>query len=206
MRHKDGSASLPWLWAMTAAICAGFAIGIGTQVLQGALPNSWGVLANSGVVWALGAFAIGTLMPSDAAAAVGGAIAMALAALSYYWAVDWFEGISSSGTGPRLWAFAGLIAGSFFGLSGRWARRRPESRWLAIAPVGGILAGEGAHLIWFVGVDNLWPAGLVELILAAAVLAMCLARERRRSAVLAIFAAACACFLIAVKIIDAGFA
>jgi hypothetical protein len=195
-----------WMWPLSAAICAGLAIGIGTQILQGVLPSSWGVLANSGVVWALGAFAIGMLMPSDAAAAVGGAIAMALAALSFYWAVDWFEGISSAGRGPRLWAFAGLIAGSFFGLSGRWAQRRPELRWLAVAPVGGILAGEGAHLIWFVGVDNLWPAGVAELFVAGAVLAGCLARERRRLAVVVIFTASFACFLIAEKIINAGFA
>jgi hypothetical protein len=195
-----------WPAVICIAIVGGLAIGIGTQVLQGVLPGSWGVLANSGVAWALGAFAIGMLMPSDPAAGVGGALAMALAATSYYWAVGWFEDSGSNGTGALVWTLAGLVAGPFFGVAGRWALRKPALRWLAIAPVAGILAGEGAHLVWFVGVDNLWPAGLAELVLAAIVLACCLARDRRRMLVLAVFAGACACFFVAEKIIERGFA
>lgn len=44
------------------AVAGGLALGIGTQVLQGELPGSWGVLANSGTAWAFGAFAVGASM------------------------------------------------------------------------------------------------------------------------------------------------
>jgi len=86
--------------AAAVAIVAGLVVGIGTQVLQGVLPDSWGVLANSGVVWALGAFALGTLMPSVRAAALGGTTTMVLASLSYYWAVDWFGESARRGAAP----------------------------------------------------------------------------------------------------------
>lgn len=191
---------------LVTGIFGGLAVGIGTQILQGELPGSWGVLANSGVAWAVGAFLLGMLLPTDRAAAVAGGLAMALASVSYYWAVEWFEGISSGGRGARIWAVAGLVAGPFFGVAGRWFRARPRWRWLALAPVAGILVGEGVHLVWTVDNDDLRPAGVSELVLAAALVAVCLWRDRRRPAVLALAAGAAACFWIAERIIDGAFA
>jgi hypothetical protein len=130
---------------------------------------------------------------------------MALAALSYYWAVEWFEGIESGGTGARIWALAGLVAGPFFGVAGRWFRARPAWRWLALAPVAGILVGEGVHLIWSVGRAELRPAGVFELVLAALLAGWCLWRDRRWPAVLGLVAGAAACFWIAEQIIDHAF-
>lgn len=191
--------------AGAVAVLGGLVVGIGTQGLQGVLPGSWGVLANSGVAWALCAFAVGTLLPSDRAAAIGGAVTMVLASISYYQAVDWFEGTSSKGRSTVIWCLAGLAAGPVFGVAGRWAHRRRELRWLAVAPVAGILLAEGAHLLWFVGVDELWPAGVVELGLGAALAVGGAARDRRPLLVLGVVGATVALHHLAYDLIEAGF-
>jgi hypothetical protein len=187
------------------AVLGGLVVGIGTQELQGVLPGSWGVIANSGVAWALCAFAIGTLMPSDPAAIVGGATAMVLASVSYYWAADRFEGVSSNGRSALIWSVAGLVAGPAFGVAGRWVRSRRDMRWLALAPVAGVLIAEGGHLLWFVGVDDLWPAGVVELTLGAVLTAACVLHDRRPLLVLGVIGAAVAVHHLAYDLIGAGF-
>ena len=187
------------------AVLGGLVLGIGTQELQGVLPGSWGVLANSGVAWALGAFAIGAVMTSDRAAALGGAVAMVLATVSYYRAVEWSDGISSDGRGPLVWSLAGLVAGPAFGVAGHWARTRADLRWLALAPVAGILLAEGGHLLWTVGVDDLWPAGAVEVTAGAAITAVCVLRDRRPVVALGVVAAAVALHRLADDLIRTGF-
>jgi uncharacterized protein DUF6518 len=191
--------------AGAVAVLAGLVVGIGTQALQGVLPGSWGVLANSGVAWALCAFAIGTVMPSDRAAALGGAVAMVLASVSYYQAVEWFEGTSSNLRSTVIWSLAGVVAGPVFGVAGRWVRARSDVRWLALAPVAGILLAEGGHLLWFVGVDELWPAGVVEVALGAALTAMCVLRDRRPLLVVGVVGAAVAFHHVAYDLIGVGF-
>jgi hypothetical protein len=203
--HRPGHRIPERVLAAAVAVLGGLVVGIGTQVLQGVLPGSWGVLANSGVAWALAACAIGTVLPSDRAAALGGAVAMVLASTSYYWAVEWFEGIESSSRGTVIWSLAGLVAGPVFGVAGRWARHRPDRRGLALAPVAGVLVGEGIHLLWFVGVDDLWPAGLVELVLGAMLAVGATVRDRRPVVVLGMIVAAAALHHVATGIIDAGF-
>ena len=195
------------LTALVAAVAVlgGLVLGIGTQELQGVLRGSWGVLADSGVAWALGVFAIGALMTSDRAAALGGAAAMVLATVSYHWAVAWSEGITVDGRGTIVWSLAGLVAGPAFGLAGHWARTRADLRWLALAPVAGILLAEGGHLLWFVGVDDLWPAGVVEVTAGAAITAMCVLRDRRPVVALGAVAAAVAFHRLAYDLIGAGF-
>ena len=191
--------------ATATALLGGLVLGVGSQVLQGLLPGAWVVVANSGVAWAIGAFAIGTLMPSARAAVFGGATALVLASFSFYWAVEWFEGYASGIRGPLVWSAAGLVAGPAFGLAGRIVRTRPDLRWLALAPVAGILVGEGAILVWFVGVDDLWPAGLVELLAGAALTALCAWRDRRPLVVLGIVAAAIVVHHLAYDAINVGF-
>lgn len=191
--------------AVAIAVLGGLVVGIGTQELQGVLPGSWGVIANSGVAWALCAFAIGVVMPTDRAAALGGATAMVLASCSYYWAVDWSEGITSDARSAAIWSLAGLVAGPAFGVAGHWVRTRADLRWLALAPVAGVLVAEGAHLLWFVGVDHLWPAGVVEMTLGAAITAVCVLRDRRPLVVLGVVASAVALHHLAYELIGAGF-
>jgi len=203
--HRPLPRSWELVLAGAVAVLGGLVVGIGTQALQGVLPGSWGVLANSGVAWALCAFAIGTLMPSDRAAALGGAAAMILASVSYYWAADHFEGIASNGRSTVIWSLAGLAAGPVFGVAGRWVRARRDVRWLALAPVAGVLLAEGAHLLWFVGVDDLWTAGVVEVALGAALTAVCVRRDPRPLVVLGVVGAAVAFHHLAYDLIGAGF-
>jgi len=205
-RQTSSTPERTMLVAASVAVLTGLAVGIGTQVLQGVLPGSWGVVANSGVAWALGAFAVGMAMPSARAGALCGATAMVLATLSYYWAVDWFEGISSGSRGALVWSVAGLVAGPAFGFAGHVARMQPDRRGVALAPVAGIFVGEGTHLLWFVGVDHLWPAGVVEVVLGATLCAVCLVIDRHRLAVLGTAAAAVAIHRFASVAIETGFA
>jgi hypothetical protein len=197
-----------WVRAVVLAVIAvagGLAIGIGTQILQGWLPGSWGVLANSGVGWALGAAVVGMFMPTDRAAAVAGAVAMVLASNSYYWAVEWFEHSSSDGRGALLWSLAGLVAGPVFGIAGRWIWTDGGRRWLGASPVAGILTAEGIYLMWYVGVDDLRPAGAVELALGAVLAVWVLVRSSSKLAVLGLIIGSAAAFFVAEQIIDAGF-
>jgi hypothetical protein len=189
----------------------GLAVGIGTQVLQGELPGSWNVLANSGVVWAMTAFLLGAVMPSVRSAALAGAVELVIASVSYYQAVAWFEGISSDARSAVIWSLAGVLAGSAFGAAGRWARQ-PAHRETASAAVAGLLAGEGIRLLWFVGNDALRPAGVVELLLAAGVAIASLlcgrraTRWSRRSTVLMVLVSSFAATLIGGILVDAVFA
>jgi hypothetical protein len=166
--------------ALATTVVTGLAVGIGTQVLQGVLPDTWSVLANSGVMWALMAFALGAVLPTARWGALGGAAQLVIASVVYYAAVDWFEGNSSELRGAIIWSAAGIVAGSAFGIAGYWCRRHPERRFPALALVAGVLAGEGVHLAWWVGNAELRPAGVVELGLAAVLLAVCLVGASRR--------------------------
>ena len=69
---SDARPGWPASWPFVAGlvVVTGAVLGIGTQVLQGALPGGWGVLANSGVMWAFGAFA----RPAGAATSKAGQV------------------------------------------------------------------------------------------------------------------------------------
>jgi hypothetical protein len=177
------------LYAATVVI-AGLVLGIGTQILQGILPDSWSVLANSGVVWAIGAFALGATLPDVRSAAVGGAIELVIASCIFYVAVDWFEGSSSNPRSAIIWSCAGIAAGSMFGAAGHLARRSADWRDPAWAFVAGAIAAEGLYLTWQVGTTTLRPAGLVELGLAAVLLTACMIRTNRHTLTAALFATA----------------
>ena len=169
--------SLQWpvaWWPAVAIVVSGLAVGIVTQIMQGVLPDGWGVLANSGVMWALMAFALGALLPTLRWAAVGGAVQLVIASIVYYVAVDWFEGTSSDAHGAIIWSAAGVVAGSVFGLAGHVFGHRAEWRWPSLALVSGVLIGEGIHLTWFVENPDLRPAGICELVVAAAIAILCL--------------------------------
>jgi hypothetical protein len=188
---------------IVTAILGGFLIGVATQVLQGELDGSWNVLANSGVMWSLGAAAIGMLMPTARTAIAGGATSMVVASCSYYWAAEAFDGIASSGRSPMVWSVVGIVAGSAFGLAGWTIRFDASRRWLALAAVGGLLIGEGRHLVRVV--EWLRPAGTVQLLLGVALVAVCVREDRRPLAVLGVALGGAVCYAIAVDVIDAVF-
>lgn len=195
-----------WIVGSITVIAAGLALGIGTQILQGVLPDSWGVLANSAAVWAIAAFALGTLMSNVRAAAVGGAVQLVIASCVFYMAVDWFEGSSSNPKGAIVWACAGIVAGPIFGAAGCWARRSVDGRRPALALVAGTIAGEGVHVTWLIGNPTLRPAGVVELLIAIVLATWCASTTSTRSIVVGIALAAGAATLLAGNIIDMAFA
>lgn len=190
---------------LLAAAAAGIALGFGTQILQGSLSDSPGVLANSGVVWALVAFCLGLSVRSSRSAALGGALALVAASFSYYVAADWFEGVGFSLRAPLVWSVAGVAAGSGLGIAGFVARCNPQHRTSAGALVAGIVLGEGIHLTWLVGNPQLRPAGLLELAIATTIAAMSMRRGRSARFVPAIATAAAAATLLALRLIDAAF-
>ena len=171
-----------WVAAISCALVAGVVLGVLTQMLQGALPDNAGtLLANSGAAWAAAAFGVGAVVvASDAKAAAAGALALVTAAITFYQAVAWFENSRSGLASTMVWVLAGLVAGPVFGVAGRWARVHPARRPYAVAVVAGVLYAEGAHLIWWVGVDNLRVAGVVELIAATLLSVLCLRPPGKR--------------------------
>ena len=127
----------------TVVVTAGLALGIGTQILQGVLPDRWSVLANSGVVWALSAFTLGAILRDVRSAAIGGAIELVIASCVFYVAVNWFEGSSSNPRSALIWSCVGIAAGSVFGAAGYLVRRSAPWRDPAWAFVAGAIAAEG---------------------------------------------------------------
>ena len=191
------------------AIAAGAVLGIGTQVLQGWLPGAWGVVANSGVAWAVVAFGLGTVVATDRLAATAGAVALVVAAISYYRAVDWFEHVSSGPRGAIVWSLAGLVAGPVFAVAGRSARMVPVRRPYAWSLLAGTLVGEGVHLLWFVDRNELWPAGLFELLLGGVLVGRAIRTAPRviiAAAASATAATAATATLVAGRLIDHGLA
>ena len=190
------------LAAMTAVL-GGLVLGIGTQMLQGELPGSWNVLANSGVAWAAAAAGIGAVMPSRRSAALGGAAALVLASVSYYWAVEWLEGGRSHDRSTVIWSLAGVAAGLAFGAIGYLVRADRERRWLALAVAAGVVLAEGLYFWRYV--PHLRPAASAELVIAAVLVGLCLGRDRRALGVVGLAATGVVLAAIAGVLIDAGF-
>ena len=167
------------LGSVMFVVVAGLTIGVGTQILQGLLPRNIGQLSNSGAVWALGAVVVGAAMRSERLAAAAGGAALVIASYSYYGAVDRFEHLGSNGTSARMWAVIGLAVGPVFGVLGQWIRVDATRRWAALAVIAGVLIGEGAELVWFVGVHDLWPAGISEMTIGGVIGLVSLAHSGR---------------------------
>jgi hypothetical protein len=164
---------------IVAALLSGVAVGVGTQLLQGVLPEAWGVLANSGVIWALAAFALGTTLRSFPVAMIGGALQLVAASAMYSLAVDWFEGGSFSVRGAVIWSIAGTCCGIVFGAAGHGFARSSATRPGGVAVVAGTMFVEGAYLTWHVGNATLRPAGLVELVVAGGLAGWALVEQAR---------------------------
>jgi hypothetical protein len=203
--------SVGW-WHAVVLLVSGCAVGVGTQYLQGVLPDGWSVLANSGVVWALCALCVGAVMPTPRWAALGGAVHLVLASVVYYASVGWFELGGSGNRGTVVWSVAGLVVGPVFGVAGHWFARRPDRRAPVLAVVSGVLAGEGSHLLRLVGSSGLHTAALVELAVAAALALAALVRSSRSrsriptATVVALVVGAAAATLLATRLIDRVFA
>ena len=128
-----------------AVLAGGLMVGILTAVAQGPLHGEWNALANSGAVWLLPAFFVGSFMPNDRWAAWAGIGMLVGAVVGYYASVPLIVADASwSSRSVAIWAGAAIVAGSVYGVAGRWWRSRgTRARVLALGLLGGAFLAEG---------------------------------------------------------------
>jgi hypothetical protein len=126
---------------------AGILTGLATLIGQGILPGQWNTLVNSGAVWLVPVFFVGSRMPSRAWAATAGAVTLLVTVATYY-ASAAFTGAPISPRAVALWAVVALVAGPLYGLAGRWWHDdRRAFRVSGVALLGGVLVAEGLYIV-----------------------------------------------------------
>jgi hypothetical protein len=127
---------------------------------QKTLPYPWANLANSGAVWAIGAFYMGLWVRAGRWRPALAGIALLLVAVeSYYLTATLVQGDDLSNlwtTSTLLWLLFAVIAGAVFGTAGAWSRgpnRRLRMAGLAL-PVAVLLAEAGVMVYRSSGGDT----------------------------------------------------
>jgi len=144
------SAWRPWQVVVLVATC-GLAVGALTLVGQGLLLGSWNQIANSGAIWLVPVFFIGSLMPTDKCAAVSGIGTLFGALIGYYATAELVLGFSTDFFFFALWTGTAIIGGPMFGMAGHWWRSERLSRQVAaIALLGGVFVSEGLYLLFHI--------------------------------------------------------
>lgn len=153
---------------------AGLAIGMATSAAQGLLPETLAPLANSSASWCLCAFviAMGERKPQSAALA---GFASLVAMIAGYALVTEILGYPAGAVSLFVrWGAAAVVAGPALGVGAAWLRGSNGLRRAAgIAPIAGILLGEGLYGLTVVAATTsvgYW-AGQVAVGLAVVVLA-----------------------------------
>ena len=127
--HRD-----EFLPAVTTVVLAGPAFGLGSQVGMAGLGDGWQSLWMAGIIWAVGAIAIGAVMPNPLLAGAGGVITSFLAAASFHLGANWFDQVPVNGALLERSVAAAALIGPVLGLSGYWLRyRRSPSRPAMVA-------------------------------------------------------------------------
>ena len=130
---------------LLVAVGAGLAIGIVTSVGQGSLPDGLTPLSNSSGSWCLFAFALALLDREPRRAALVG-FASLIAMLAGYALATELRGYPVGTSMFVRWGAAAVIAGPAVGVGAAWLRGPDPLRAAAgIAPVVGILLGEGLY-------------------------------------------------------------
>lgn len=146
---------------LLAALVGGLAVGVATSWLQGGLPDSANILANSGAVWSLIAFAFALPTRQRAVSTVVGLLALGGEVAGYYAIASPLRGISTSASERLLWTVAAIVIGPLLGLAA-WSIRagRPTARAVAIGAIGGLVIGEGLHRLIRLSSDDIagWVA------------------------------------------------
>ena len=179
---------------------AGLLLGILTLVGQAVLPTGWDRLANSGAVWLLVASLAGSFMPTNRWAVVAGVGVLVGAVIGYY-AAAVVAGAAAGAAIMAIWIGTALVGGPVYGLVGRWWRTETGARRiLAIALMGGIVAGEGVSTL--LRIPELARVGWVEVI-AGLGLTIALGRSaRERMLALALVPVVVLAVVVAYEIID----
>ena len=130
---------------LLVAVAAGLAIGIATSVGQGSLPEGLTSLSNSSGSWCLCAFALALLERDPRRAALVGFAAL-IAMLAGYALATEVRGYPVGTSMFVRWGVAAVIAGPALGVGAAWLRGPNPLRAAAgVAPIAGILLGEGVY-------------------------------------------------------------
>ena len=135
------------VWMVGLFAVLGMAIGVLTVYGQDRLPGQWTSVANSGAVWLLFAFIVGSLISTDGWAAAGGVGVLVGAVIGYYAAVPVVvEGAAANLHSVTIWTGTALVGGPVFGVAGRWWRaEEPPRSSIALGVLGGVFVAEGLY-------------------------------------------------------------
>jgi hypothetical protein len=163
---------------LLVAVGAGLAIGIATSVGQGSLPEWLTPLSNSSGSWCLCAFALALLERDPRRAALVG-FASLVAMLAGYALATELRGYPVGTSMFVRWGAAAVIAGPALGVGAAW-RRGPDPRHAAagVAPIAGILLGEGLYGLTVVAATTSVAYWIGELALGLAVVVLAAVRIR----------------------------
>ncbi len=159
---------------LLVAVGAGLAIGIATSVGQGSLPEWLAPLSNSSGSWCLCAFALALLERDPWRAALVGFASLAAMLAGYALATE-LRGFPVGTSMLVRWGAAAVIAGPALGVGAAWLRGPDPLRAAAgVAPIAGILLGEGLYGLTVVAATTsvgYWigelALGLILVVLAA---------------------------------------
>lgn len=153
------------------ALGVGILTGLATLVGQGIMPGQWNTLVNSGAIWLVPVFLVGSRMPSRASAVAAGTGTLLSTVAAYYGSAA-LTGAPISLRNVLFWAVVALVAGPLFGLAGYWRYEgRRMLRVAGVALLGGVFVAEGLYLLLVL--KYYWSGWAMVLagILAAALLA-----------------------------------
>ena len=170
--------SLSSIRVLLVALGVGLAIGIATSVGQGLLPEALAPLSNSSGSWCLCAFALALLERDPRRAALVGFASLVAMLAGYALATD-LRGYPVGTSMFVRWGAAAVIAGPALGVGAAWLRGPDPLRAAAgVAPIAGILLGEGLYGLTVVAATTSVGYWLAELALGLAVLVLAAIRIR----------------------------
>ena len=163
---------------LLVAVVAGLAIGIATSVAQGSLPEGLASLANSSGSWCLCAFLLALLERDPRRAALVGFASLVAMLVGYALATE-LRGYPVGTSMFVRWGAAAVIAGPALGVGAAWLRGTDPLRAAAgVAPIAGILLGEGLYGLTVVAATTSAGYWVGEVVLGLVVVALAAIRLR----------------------------
>jgi hypothetical protein len=130
-------------------VLAGLALGGLTLFGQGILPGSWNHFANSGAMWLLCAFLVGSLMPDYRWASAAGVVVLVCALIGYSLAA-WALGFAYPLFYVVFWGVISVVGGPVFGSAGHaWRSDLFRARVIGLSLLGAVFAAEGWYTIQY---------------------------------------------------------